>query len=95
MKTLSVKPVAYGSLLVPLINEKLSIDLNLLIVRQFDSDVRSLSKMLEYLKKKIEEKERATLTCPSYSQIRDQICEGRYSLLALTTYAEKGKIRKG
>ena len=89
MKTLSVETDTHGSLLVPLINEKLPNDLKLLIARQFDSDVWSLSKMLEYLKKEIEAKERATLTCASYSRIRDQIYEGKYSLLTLTTHAEK------
>ena len=61
MKTLSVEPDTYGSLLVPLINEKLPNDLKLLIARQFDSDVWSLSKMLEHLKKETEVKERAEL----------------------------------
>ena len=95
MKTFFAEPDTCGSLLVPLINEKLPDDLKLLIARQFDSDVWSLSKMLEYLKKEIEAKERATLTCASYSQIRDHNCEGKYSLSALTTHAEKEKLRKG
>ena len=82
-------------LLVPLINEKLPNDLKLLIARQFDSDVWSLSKVLEYLKKEIEAKERATLTCASYSQIRDQNYEGKFSLSALRTHAEKEKFKKG
>ena len=82
-------------LLVPLINEKLPNDLKLLIARQLDSDVWSLSKMLEYLKKEIEAKERATLTCASYSQIRDQNYEGKFSLSALRTHAEKEKFKKG
>ena len=49
LKTLSVESDVYGSLLVPLINEKLPNDLILLIACQFDSDVWSLSKMLVYL----------------------------------------------
>ena len=95
LKTLSVETDTHGSLLVPLINEKLPNDLKLLIARQFDSYVWSLSKVLEYLKKEIEAKERATLTCASYSQIRDQIYEGKYSFLTLTTHAEKEKFKKG
>ena len=95
LKNLSVEPDTYGSLLVPLINEKLPNDLKLLIARQFDSDVWSLSKVLEYLKKEIEAKERATLTCASYSQIRDQNYEGKFSLSALRTHAEKEKFKKG
>ena len=95
LKTFSVDPDTYGSLLVPLINEKLPNDLKLLIARQLDSDVWSLSKMLEYLKKEIEAKERATLTCASYSQIRDQNYEGKFSLSALRTHAEKEKFKKG
>ena len=35
------------------------------------------------------------LTCASYSQIRDQNFEGKYSLSALTTHAEKDKLKKG
>ena len=53
LKTLSVHPDTYGSLLVPLINEKLPNDLKLLIACQSNSDVWSLSKMLEDLKKEI------------------------------------------
>ena len=95
LKTLSVELGTYVSLLVPLINEKLPNDLKLLSSLQFDSDVWSLSKMLEYLKKEVEAKERATLTCTSYSQIRDQSFEGKYSPSALTTHAEKKKLKKG
>ena len=39
----------------------------------------------------MEAKERATLTCPSYSQICDHNYEGKYSLSALTTHAKKKK----
>ena len=95
LKTLSVEPDTYGSLLVPLINEKLPNDLKLSIAHQFDSDVWSLSKMFVYLKKEIEVKERATYTCASYSQIRDQNYEGKHSLSALTTHAEKEKFKNG
>ena len=95
LKTLSVEPDTYGSLLVPLINEKLPNDLKLSIAHQFDSDVWSLSKMLVNLKKEIEVKERAALKCASYSQIRDQNYEGKHSLSALTTHAEKEKFKNG
>ena len=39
----------------------------------------------------METRERGTLTCASYSQIRDQ----KYSLSALTAHAEKEKFKKG
>ena len=55
----------------------------------------ALSKMLEYIKKEIEPKETATLTCASYSQIRDENYEGKYSFSALTIHAEKEKFKKG
>ena len=42
LKTFSVGPDTYESLLVPLINEKLPNGLKLLIPRQFDSNVWSL-----------------------------------------------------
>ena len=94
LKTVSVEPDTYESLIVPLISEKLPNDLKLLIARQFDSDVWSLSKMLEYLKKKIEAKEWVTLAYVSYSQIRDQNFEGKYLLSALTTHTAKEKLKK-
>ena len=56
LKTLSVDPDTYGSLLVPLINEKLPNDFKLLIAHQIDSDVWSLSKLLKHLKNEIEAK---------------------------------------
>ena len=56
LKTFSVDPDTYGSLLVPLINEKLPNDFKLLIALQVDSDVWSLSKMLKYLKNETEAK---------------------------------------
>ena len=68
MKTLSVEPDTHASLLVPLINEKLPDDLK--ILHQFDSDVWSLSKMLEYLKKETEARERtAALTCSCWHML--------------------------
>ena len=56
LKTLSVHPDTYGSLLVPLINEKLPNDFKLLIAHQIDSDVWSLSKLLKHLINEIEAK---------------------------------------
>ena len=70
LKTLSVEPETYGSLLVPLINEKLPNGLKLLIGRQFDSGVWSLSKILDYLKKDIEVKERAYFTKRTWTRTR-------------------------
>ena len=51
--------------------------------------------MLECPRNETEAKERATLTCASYSQIRDQNYEWKYSLSALTTHEEKEKFKKG
>ena len=65
LKTLDIEPDTYGSLLVPLINEKLPNELKLFIARQFDTDVWSLLKMLEFLIKEIEAKESAIFTCGS------------------------------
>ena len=59
-----------------------------------DSDIWRLSKMLGYLKKEIEAKERATLTCASYPQIQEN-CEEKYSFLAIRTHEEKEKLIKG
>ena len=50
--------MTYGSLLFPLLNEKLSPDLRLRLSRNFENEVWILGNMLEMLKLEVEAKER-------------------------------------
>ena len=47
---------SYGSLLVPLINEKLPTDIRVILARKFKSEVWDLNEMIEVLKLEIEAK---------------------------------------
>ena len=60
LKTLGVEVNTYGSLLIPLLNEKLPDGLRLRIARNFENDVWDLSKMLTLIKTELEAKERST-----------------------------------
>lgn len=85
METLSNEPGAYGSSLVPLINEKLPTVSKLLIAHRFDFDAWPLSKMLEYVKKEIEAKETATLNVLLFLKFLTRLRRIRYSLSVLIT----------
>ena len=50
--------MTYGSLLFPLLNEKLSPDVRLRLSRNFENEVWILGNMLEMLKLEVEAKER-------------------------------------
>ena len=50
LRTLNVDTSTYGSLLVPLLNEKLFPDLRLRLSRNFENEVWALDNMLEMLK---------------------------------------------
>ena len=56
---MNVDSSTYGSLLVPLLNEKLSPDLRLRLSRNFENEVWILDNMLEMLKFEVEAKERS------------------------------------
>ena len=50
MQTLKVDTNSYGSLLLPLINEKLPTDIRVIIARKFKSEVWDWNEMIEVLK---------------------------------------------
>ena len=60
LKTLGVEIKPYGSLLTPLLTEKLPDDLRLRIARKFDNDVWELSEILDLVKNELEVKERSS-----------------------------------
>ena len=60
LKTLGVEINTYGSLLIPLLTEKLPDDLRLRIARKFDNDVWELSEVLNLVKNELEAKERSS-----------------------------------
>ena len=59
LKLLKVEASSCGSLLVPLLNEKLPIDIRFNLARKFKDDVWKLDDMLIFLKTEIEVKERS------------------------------------
>ena len=65
LQTLKVDTNSYGSLLVPLINEKLPTDI-VIIARKFKSEVSDLNEMTEVLKLEIEAKERSLSVSTSF-----------------------------
>ena len=50
MQTLKVDTNSYGSLLLPLINEKLPTDIRVIITRKFKSEVWDWNEIIEVLK---------------------------------------------
>ena len=60
LKTLGIEINTYGSLLIPLLTEKLPDDLRLRIARKFDNDVWELSEVLNLVKNELEAKERSS-----------------------------------
>ena len=59
LKSFKVENSNYGSLLLPLLNEKLPNDIRFNLARKFKDDVWNLDDMLIILKTEIEDKERS------------------------------------
>ena len=82
LKTLKVEVNSYGSLLVPLLNEKLPKELSLQIARNFEGGVWPLEDMIKVLKNEIQAKERLLsvdiiqlkVLSPSESFVIEAIC---------------------
>ena len=62
LKSLKVETNSYGSLLVPLLNEKLPNDMRERIAHKFDNDAWSSDDMLNFLKRELEAKERSFIS---------------------------------
>ena len=75
---MKVEVNSYGSLLVPLLNAKLPKELNLIIARNFEDDVRPLEDMMKVLKNEIQAKERSLSVGTSFD-LSDNYCGGDQS----------------
>ena len=84
LKSLKVETSSYGSLLVPLLNEKLPIRFNLAC--KFKDDVWKLDNMLIFLKTEIEAEDRSRFSTGSLSYKNSP---KSYSTSALLTHASK------
>ena len=62
LKSLKVETNSYGSLLVPLLNEKLPNDMRERAAREFDNNTWSSDDMLNFLKRELEAKERSFIS---------------------------------
>ena len=86
LKPLCIETSSYGSLLVPLLNEKLPSDLRVAIARNFENNVWTLDEMLKFLKMEIQAKELSLSVIASNddkSVNRNQVGENLYTGAAL------------
>ena len=60
LKSLKVETKSYGSLLIPLLSDKIPDELLLLILRKFGNEVWTLEEMLTFMKEEIKAKERCS-----------------------------------
>ena len=79
LETLNVETSTYGSLLVPLLTEKLHNDLRISLSRKFENGIWNLNERLDFLKLEVEAKERSaavgsagTFSNQKYSQSYDE-----------------------
>ena len=66
LRSLKVETKTYGSLLIPLLVEKLPNELTVIISRKFENNVWNLDDLLFYFKQELQAKER----CPSSSKVK-------------------------
>ena len=66
LRSLKVETKTYGSLLIPLLAEKLPNELTVIISRKFENNVWNLDDLLFYIKQGLQAKER----CPSSSKVK-------------------------
>ena len=64
LRTLGNEPLSYGSLLTPLLTEKLPDDLKLIISRKFKNEVSNLVDLLKYFKEELHAKENCLTFSP-------------------------------
>ena len=89
LKSLQVETSSYGSLLVPLLNEKLPNDLRVVIARNFENNIWTLDEMLNLLKTEIQAKELSLSVITSNddkSANRYQVSENLYTAAALRVH---------
>ena len=89
LKSLQVETSSYGSLLVPLLNEKLPNDLRVVIARNFENNIWTLDEMLNLLKTEIQAKELSLSVITSNddkSANRYQVSENLYTAAALNAH---------
>ena len=64
LRTLGIEPLSYGSLLTPLLTEKLPDDLKLIISRKFKNEIWNLEDLLKYFKEELRVKENCLTFSP-------------------------------
>ena len=76
LRTLGIEPLSYGSLLTPLLTEKLPDDLKLIISRKFKNEIWNLEDLLKYFKEELHAKENCSTFSPG-----NQGWTGMYTLV--------------
>ena len=73
LKTLNVNTNSYGSLLVPLLNEKIPNDIRIILARKFKEEIWTLDEMLEIILQELAAKERCHVdTCEINNEFSTQ-----------------------
>ena len=71
--SLDVKPESYGTLLIPLINDKLPDSIRLNIAKKFDNDLWDIETFIKLLQKEIEAKERCFPIGASFNSFENSV----------------------
>ena len=97
LRTLKVETSCYGSLLVPLVNEKLPNELRVNIAKSFANDIWDIDIMINFLKKEVEAKERSFAVGMSFDLDDDiknssDVFHHRHCIHKINTAAENQKF---
>ena len=66
LKSLDIDITTYGSLLVPLLNEKLPLEFRVILSRKFENDIWRLDDIMKCIKTEVEAKERSMFIGTSF-----------------------------
>ena len=87
LKSLDINITTYGSLLVPLLNDKLPSELHVILSRKFEYDIWRLDEMLKCLKTEVEAKERSTFIGTS-SELEKENKDRKYTTSSFLNNAQ-------
>ena len=78
LKSLDIDITTYGSLLVPLLNDKLPLELRVILSRKFENDIWRLDAILKCLKTEVEAKERS-MFIGTYFEVEKENKDRKYT----------------
>jgi len=90
LRSLNLETKGYGSLLIPLLKDKLPDDLTIIISRKFGSSVWTLDKVLEYFNDELRAQENCASNFSNQNSSVERQSKGNYSAIGLHAQASKG-----